>query len=328
MSAFPRGNLTAAEISRLLAARIESLVPDLFPSGHREGREWCVGSLTGEPGNSLGIHLTGSKAGIWRDFGGVEKGGDALALVTAALALTTTEAMDWARRWLGLSAGGVELPRQTAPAPKPGKASPDPDRWQHPWRAARPIRGTLAEIYLARRNLHFDDPEARVLRFAARRARKAPGAADGEFQYLPALLVALSDMRTGLQCGVINTFLLPDGRDRIRDKKGKTTTGRSGDAVVLLSPFCEPTDGLTICEGTETGIALLMAGLAPVWACGGLLASFPVIGGIECLTIAADADEPGNHKAAAVAPRWCQAGREIAIIKPPASDWADMERAA
>jgi hypothetical protein len=83
--------------------------------------------------------------------------------------------------------------------------------------------------------------------------------------------------------------------------------------------------GLTVCEGVETGIALLMAELAPVWALGsaGNLARFPVLGGLECLTIAADADEPGQTAAEATAIRWRNAGREAVIVAPPSGDWAD-----
>jgi hypothetical protein len=96
----------------------------------------------------------------------------------------------------------------------------------------------------------------------------------------------------------------------------------------MLSAFEEPTYGLTICEGTETGLALLMAGLAPVWCCGGAgnLTSFPVLAGIECLTVAADADEPGDRAAAGVAQRWRDAGRKVVIIAPPTGDWADGRR--
>ena len=86
--------------------------------------------------------------------------------------------------------------------------------------------------------------------------------------------------------------------------------------------------GLVLTEGIETGIAVLMTGLAPVWCCGGAdnLAGFPVLGGIEALTIAADADEPGQKAAASVAARWREAGREAVIIAPPAGDWADARR--
>ena len=36
------------------------------------------------------------------------------------------------------------------------------------------------------------------------------------------MLAALCDVHSGEQCGVINVYLQPDGRDRLRDKKGKT----------------------------------------------------------------------------------------------------------
>jgi len=116
--------------------------------------------------------------------------------------------------------------------------------------------------------------------------------------------------------------------DRLRDEKAKTVTGRAKGAAVMLSPWYEPTTGLTVAEGVETVIALLMTDLAPVWALGGavFLASFPVLGGIEALTIAADGDEPGRRAAAAVALRWQDAGREVAIIAPPAGDWAEPRK--
>jgi hypothetical protein len=125
---------------------------------------------------------------------------------------------------------------------------------------------------------------------------------------------------------LINIFLQPDGSDRLRDRKGKTITGRAHDAVVMLSAFDEPTGGLTICEGVETGIGLLMDGCAPVWACGGAgtLARFPVLAGIECLTIDADADAAGINAARRTAARWKRAGRDVAVSTPAAGDWADV----
>ena len=69
-----------------------------------------------------------------------------------------------------------------------------------------------------------------------------------------------------------------------------------------------------------------MADLAPVWCCGGagVLSHFPLLGGIEALTIAADQGKPGQKAAAAVAERWRAAGREVSIITPrEAGDWAD-----
>src|SRR4051794_22452675 len=76
--------LNAHDIARLLARSINSLVADLLPAGKREGHEWFVGSIAGEAGHSLGIHLTGAKAGVWSDFATGDRG-DALDLVRAVL---------------------------------------------------------------------------------------------------------------------------------------------------------------------------------------------------------------------------------------------------
>ena len=314
--------MTAAEISRALSDHIAALVPELLPGGHREGHEWRVGSVAGEAGSSLGIHLAGRKAGVWCDFATGEKG-DTLGLVRAILDIDLTEAMAWSRRWLGIEDGDAALPtRSLASAPKPPEPE-DPDRWRYPWEGAQPIHGTLAELYLGARNRHFADPEGRVLRFARRRARKNPKT--GELEYHPALLCALSDATSGKQCGLLNIYLQSDGADRLRDTKAKTCSGRKRGAVVMLSDFEGPTAGLILCEGVETGIAIFEAELRPVWACGsaGTLARFPVLGGIQALTIAADADEPGQKAAEAVTTSWRKAGREAVIIAPPVGDWAD-----
>jgi hypothetical protein len=311
--------MTPSEIARALADRIAALASDLLPNGHREGQEWCVGNVRGEPGSSLKIRLTGKKAGIWSDFATGEAG-DTLDLVRAVLGIDMAEALRWARRWLGVADGKAELPRR--PAPKQIEPEPDADNWRKPWEYARPIAGTLAATYLAGRKLWFDDPIGQVLRYAARRARKNP---DGVLEYHPAMLCALSDVRTGDQVGIINIYLRPDGHDRIRDRKGKTAKGHTKGAAVMLLAFDEPTMGLVICEGPETGIALFQREVKPVWACGGAgnLASFPVLGGIECLTVAADPGAVGQGAAEQVAARWREAGREVEIITPPSGDWAE-----
>jgi Toprim domain len=315
---------SAADIARMLAGRIVELVAFLLPEGHREGHEWRCGSVAGEGGTSLGVHLDGAKAGIWCDFATGQRG-DALDLVREALGITTIEALAWSRRWLGIADGRAAPPVRPA-SPGAAEPAPDPERWRKPWGAARPIVGTLAEIYLAGRGLQFCDSAGEVLRFAARRARKSP---DDQLEHHPAMLALLRNVRTGAPVGVINIYLRPDGNDRIRDRKGKTTTGRAGGAAVMLDPFDDVTMGLAICEGVETGIALRMDNLAPVWCCGGSgnVKVFPVLGGIEALTIAADAGPPGQQAAEAAAARWRTAGREATILLPREnSDWADPRK--
>jgi len=59
--------MTAADVARALAERLEALVRELLPDGRREGHEWLVGNVHGERGSSLGVHLSGPKTGVWCD---------------------------------------------------------------------------------------------------------------------------------------------------------------------------------------------------------------------------------------------------------------------
>ena len=94
--------MNAKEISRLLAQRAEDVAKYLFPNGKRSSNEWRIGSISGEAGQSLAIHLTGEKAGVWCDF---EKGdgGDLLDLWSVKHNCTLMEAIKDAARYLGIA---------------------------------------------------------------------------------------------------------------------------------------------------------------------------------------------------------------------------------
>jgi hypothetical protein len=62
------GDLSAAEIARALAEQAETVVRGLFPHGRLDGRDWCIGSIAGEPGQSLRIGLAGKYRGRWREY--------------------------------------------------------------------------------------------------------------------------------------------------------------------------------------------------------------------------------------------------------------------
>ena len=104
----PRSNhlstIPISEIVAQLAGRAEALCRELLPAGRREGAEWRCGSVQGEPGKSLGVHLTGTKAGIWSDFAGGE-GGDLLDLVKGVTGFNTAEAIRWSKNWLSIGDG-------------------------------------------------------------------------------------------------------------------------------------------------------------------------------------------------------------------------------
>ena len=92
--------------------------------------------------------------------------------------------------------------------------------------------------------------------------------------------------------------------------------GKAG--VIRLSPDDEVTQGLGICEGIEDGLGVLLAGFAPVWAATSCwaIAQFPVVSGIECLTIFHDDDDPGIAAAHQCARRWAVAKREVRLSNP------------
>lgn len=90
------------QIKRMLADRAQAVAEMLLPGGRKEGQEWRAGSVNGEKGQSLGVHLGGAKAGIWQDFATGE-GGDLLDLWVACRGATLPEALDAARGWLGVT---------------------------------------------------------------------------------------------------------------------------------------------------------------------------------------------------------------------------------
>lgn len=95
--------MTAKDVSQQLARRAEDIAQHLLPNGTKANNEWRAGSIRGEKGQSLGVHLTGDKAGLWCDFGNGEDKGDLLDLWAATRNITLREAISEASKWLGIS---------------------------------------------------------------------------------------------------------------------------------------------------------------------------------------------------------------------------------
>jgi twinkle protein len=93
--------MTPKEIAQALARDAEGVVRCLLPNGHRESQEWRCGSIQGEDGKSLGIHLDGNKAGLWADFATGDKG-DLLDLWAAAKNISMSEAIKQVKDYLGI----------------------------------------------------------------------------------------------------------------------------------------------------------------------------------------------------------------------------------
>jgi hypothetical protein len=151
------------------------------------------------------------------------------------------------------------------------------------------------------------------------------------------MLALLTDPETGNAVGLHRTYLTPDGTKAPVAQRGGVTLkskmilGTWG--VVRLTPDEEVGRALGISEGIENALtASQIIGWGPVWAVGtrNQIARFPILHGIEALTIFADADDSGvgMEAAHACASRWVASGREALIhAPPPGTDWNDAMRA-
>jgi hypothetical protein len=133
----------AHRIAQELAEHIADLCAAILPGGVRHGHEWRVGSIDGEGGESLGVHLTGQKAGVWSDFATGEKG-DALELVKAVKRFSTTEAMDWSRDWLRMPARST-LPKERHASMRTGQETGDARTWQQSTFTGADLKNTSFE---------------------------------------------------------------------------------------------------------------------------------------------------------------------------------------
>jgi hypothetical protein len=132
-------------------------------------------------------------------------------------------------------------------------------------------------------------------------------------EHLGCIIGVFTDPVSGKPTGAISrTYLSPGGR-----KIGKAKTLGTGGGIIRLSRDEDVEDRLHLAEGIESALTVAALGFRPVWSCGcsSTLAKFPVLPGIEALTIFADHDQNGAGEYAAyeTEDRWRAAGREVVI---------------
>jgi hypothetical protein len=113
------------------------------------------------------------------------------------------------------------------------------------------------------------------------------------------------------------------------------TLGPIAGAAIKLSGHDEVECSLHVGEGVETVLAAMALGFKPAWALGsaGAIRAFPVLGGIDCLTIFVDHDNPdrngrqaGHEAAWECSERWMAVRREVRCVVPRrlGADMADL----
>lgn len=133
------------------------------------------------------------------------------------------------------------------------------------------------------------------------------------------LVGLITDALTAEPVSLHRTWCRPDGSKAPIDRPRLLLANhRAAGGVVRLTADADVVDGLTICEGIESGLS---AGSWPLWAClsAGSVAAFPVLDGIEAITVIADNDKhkKGEDAAHRCGSRWAEAGREVRIWAPP-----------
>jgi hypothetical protein len=88
-------------LKEAIRANLHTLCKAAFPAGKFRYGEWRIGDVSGTTGDSLGIRLVGSKAGLWIDRA-TGQCGNFLDLVLAKFGFGFREAAEWVARTLGM----------------------------------------------------------------------------------------------------------------------------------------------------------------------------------------------------------------------------------
>ena len=237
--------------------------------------------------------------GLW-NCRGCDRGGDTIDLVrhlTGSSFASAVELVD-----------GSPSTMSPPPSPQPPPLKTTTESAIRIWRASVDPRGTAVERYLTSRGLALDDDVAgSVIRWnpaAQWRDDRRPKAA---------MVCLMRSIANGEPQAASLTFLAGDAT-----KTSRIFIGPVGGAAVMLDPFDCVTHGLFIGEGVETCMAARQLGLRPVWALGssGGVKAFPILRGVECLTLLMEADDASARACEDCAARWHAAGREVFINWP------------
>ena len=295
------GGTDIAALRSQLAAKAERLTVELLGEPTARGARYWRWGRRGSLSYDFERHL-------WHSFE-ADQGGDLLDLIQFGNpGWDLRQAISWAGDWLGAPA---DRPVRVARRQREHLKMVGSRLALRLWREARSARGTIVETYLRGRGLGLPERSDEVLRFH-------PACPRGEAR-LPAMLGLMRGIVTDRPVGVHRTFLRTDGRAKADVEPSKMVLGQARGAVLKLTSDEEVTMGLGLTEGIEDGLAVLKSGFAPIWVClsAGAMTRFPVLAGVESLSVFRDNDAPGAEAAEACVGRWQQAGKEAGVVKPP-----------
>jgi putative DNA primase/helicase len=179
------------------------------------------------------------------------------------------------------------------------------------WNEAVDPRGTVVEQYLQARCLDLDgDLAGGALRFHPCTPWRNENT--GKTDFIPCMIAAFTSIDDGTITAVHRIRL--DQPDRW-PKTERRMLGVVHRAAVMLDPIGPK---LAIGEGIETCMAARKLGVRSAWALGsvGSIAGFPIIDGVEQLTILGEAGQASADAIKFCARRWRRAGRHVHVAMP------------
>lgn len=255
------------------------IAAELLPNGRENCGYWEVGSIAGEPGQSLKVTLRGSDQGMWCDHacrGTPQGGGDIICLVEqAAFRGDRGQAIAWLKSRLGLDdmdPGRLRKMQAEAAVQQRDNARKAEEEREAKrrralglWLHGKPIKNTPVEHYLRTRGIDLE------------RLGRAPGclAFDPELycveagRKLPAMLAAIVDL-AGRHIATHRTWLAPDGRGGWTkadlEEPKKVLGSFKGGFIPLWKGACrkslgelDPNVDVWASEGVEDGLSVALA---------------------------------------------------------------------
>ena len=314
---------TVSDLARRLAENAEAVCRHYLSNGRRAGGYWLAGDIQNSPGRSLYVRLRGptagrGAAGKWIDAATGERG-DLLDLIAATQRLHGGNALDEARRFLGL----VPMPAKP-PCPAPAGSSEAARRL---FAMSRPIAGTLAEAYLRGRGIHLQHHHKAALRFHPHCFYRPDNGSESPGRPAwPAMVAAVTNQDGGIT-GLQRTYLDP-GLDPPGSGKAPVPTPRRAMGHLLghAVRFGKACDTLAAGEGIETVLSLQsVLPTMPMAAAlsAGHLAAFLPPSKLRRLYIASDRDRAGHGAADRLVARAKEAGIQAIVLAPTTGDFND-----
>jgi Toprim domain-containing protein len=193
-------------------------------------------------------------------------------------------------------------------------------RAQSLWNEALDPRRPIVEDYLRSRALSLLGTE-RTIGFAGTVLRfhpKCPWRNEntGRTDFIPSLIAAFRSIDDDSVTGIHRIRL---DQPKRWPKTERRMLGIASRAAIKL---CTAGNKLTVGEGVETCLAAIQLGLSPAWALGsvGAISFFPLVDGVEELTILAEAGDASNRAVKICGRRWRRAGRRVHVARSEIGD--------